>query len=126
MLKSNNAISAIGNTPLIKLSNIVPSDSANVWIKLEYVNPTGSYKDRMALAMIDGAEKRGDLKPGMTVVEYTGGSTGSSLAFICAVKGYSFHVISSNAFSNALLASLVMLDIPAFIPVLDLPSIIFE
>ena len=62
MLKPNNAISAIGNTPLIKLSNIVPSDSANVWIKLEYVNPTGSYKDRMALAMIEGAEKRGNLK----------------------------------------------------------------
>ena len=100
MLKPNNAISAIGNTPLIKLSNIVPSDSANVWIKLEYVNPTGSYKDRMALAMIEGAEKRGNLKPGMTVVEYTGGSTGSSLAFICSVKGYAFHVISSNAFSN--------------------------
>jgi len=100
MLKPNNAISAIGNTPLIKLSNIVPSDSANVWIKLEYVNPTGSYKDRMALAMIEGAEKRGNLKPGMTVVEYTGGSTGSSIAFICSVKGYAFHVISSNAFSN--------------------------
>ena len=106
MVKSNNAISGIGNTPLIKLSNIVPSDSANVWIKLEYVNPTGSYKDRMALAMIDGAEKRGDLKPGMTVVEYTGGSTGSSLAFICAVKGYSFHVISSNAFSKEKLANM--------------------
>ena len=106
MLKSNNVISAIGNTPLVKLCNIVPSDSANVWIKLEYVNPTGSYKDRMALAMIDGAEKRGDLKPGMTVVEYTGGSTGSSLAFICAIKGYSFHVISSNAFSNEKLATM--------------------
>ena len=106
MLKPNNAISSIGNTPLIKLSNIVPSDSANVWIKLEYVNPTGSYKDRMALAMIEGAEKRGDLKQGMTVVEYTGGSTGSSLAFICAVKGYTLHVISSNAFSNEKLATM--------------------
>jgi cysteine synthase len=99
MKLSKNALSAIGNTPLIKLSKIIPSDSANVWIKLEYVNPTGSYKDRMALAMIEGAEQRGDLQPGMTVVEYTGGSTGSSLAFICAVKGYDFHVISSDAFA---------------------------
>ena len=99
MKLSKNALSAIGNTPLIKLSKIIPSDSANVWIKLEYVNPTGSYKDRMALAMIEGAEQRGDLQSGMTVVEYTGGSTGSSLAFICAVKGYDFHVISSDAFA---------------------------
>ncbi|MBH09744.1 MAG: cysteine synthase [Candidatus Marinimicrobia bacterium] len=100
MKETINAISTIGNTPLIQLSKIVPPDSANVYIKLEYFNPTGSYKDRMALAMIEGAEKRGILKPGMTVVEYTGGSTGSSLAFICSVKGYAFHVISSNAFSN--------------------------
>ena len=96
----SNALSAIGNTPLVKLSKIVPYDSADVWLKLEYLNPTGSYKDRMALAMIEGAEKRGDLKPGMTVVEYTGGSTGSSIAFICAIKGYKFHVISSNVFAS--------------------------
>ena len=100
MKKFTNALSAIGDTPLIQLSKVVSSDSANVWIKLEYVNPTGSYKDRMALAMIEGAEARGDLKPGMKVVEFTGGSTGSSLAFICAVKGYEFHVISSDAFSK--------------------------
>ena len=100
MKKFTNVLSAIGNTPLIQLSKVVPSDSANVWVKLEYVNPTGSYKDRMALAMIERAEARGDLKPGMKVVEFTGGSTGSSLAFICAVKGYEFHVISSDAFSK--------------------------
>jgi len=100
MKKFTNALSAIGDTPLIQLSKVVSSDSANVWVKLEYVNPTGSYKDRMALAMIEGAEARGDLKPGMKVVEFTGGSTGSSLAFICAVKGYEFHVISSDAFSK--------------------------
>ena len=100
MKKFTNALSAIGDTPLIQLSKVASSDSANVWIKLEYVNPTGSYKDRMALAMIEGAEARGDLKPGMKVVEFTGGSTGSSLAFICAVKGYDFHVISSDAFSK--------------------------
>jgi cysteine synthase len=71
-----------------------------VWVKLEGGNPTGSYKDRMALAIIEGAEIRGDLKQGMTVVEYTGGSTGSGLAFVCAVKGYKFHVVSSDAFAK--------------------------
>src|SRR2546423_8929548 len=80
-------LSAIGNTPLVRLSRIVPQGAADVWVKLEYYNPTGSYKDRMALSMVECAERRGDLKPGMTVVEYTGGSTGISLAFVCAVKG---------------------------------------
>jgi cysteine synthase len=70
-----------------------------VHVKLEYFNPTGSYKDRMALAMIEEAERRGDLRPGMTVVEYTGGSTGSSLAFVCAAKGYALHVVSSDAYA---------------------------
>ena len=80
-------LQAIGNTPLVRLQKVVPPTSAEVLVKLEYFNPTGSYKDRMALAMIEGAEARGELRPGMTVVEYTGGSTGSSLAFVCAVKG---------------------------------------
>lgn len=93
-------LDAIGTTPLVKLQKIVPAESAEVWVKLEYFNPTGSYKDRMALAMIEGAEKRGDLRPGMRVVEYTGGSTGSSLAFVCAVKGYPFTVVSSDAFAK--------------------------
>src|SRR5436189_6444147 len=93
-------LDTIGNTPLIKLQKIVPPGSADVWIKLEYFNPTGSYKDRMALAMIEEAEARGDLRPGMTVVEYTGGSTGSSLAFICAVKDNPFRVVSSDAFAR--------------------------
>jgi cysteine synthase A len=93
-------LGAIGNTPLVRLQKIVPPESAEVWVKLEYFNPTGSYKDRMALAMIEGAEKRGDLRPGMRVVEYTGGSTGSSLAFVCAVKGYPFTVVSSDAFAQ--------------------------
>jgi cysteine synthase A len=70
-----------------------------VLVKLEYYNPTGSYKDRMALSMIEEAEARGALRPGMTVVEYTGGSTGSSLAFVCAVKGYPFTAVSSDAFA---------------------------
>lgn len=72
---------------------------AEVWVKLESANPTGSYKDRMALAMIEGAERDGRLRPGQTVVEYTGGSTGSSLAFVCAVKGYPLRIVSSDAFA---------------------------
>jgi cysteine synthase A len=95
-----SVLDAIGKTPLVKLQKIVPSDSAEVWVKLEFFNPTGSYKDRMALAMIEEAEVRGELHPGMTVVEYTGGSTGSSLAFVCAVKGYEFKVVSSDAFAR--------------------------
>jgi len=98
--KSPTTLDAIGNTPIVQLQKIVPKGSADVLVKLEYFNPTGSYKDRMALAMIEEAEQRGDLRPGMTVVEYTGGSTGSSLAFVCAVKGYCFRVVSSDAFAR--------------------------
>ncbi len=94
-----SVLNAIGNTPLVQLTRVVPAGAASVFVKLEYYNPTGSYKDRMALAMIEEAEKRGDLRPGMTVVEYTGGSTGSSLALICAVKGYHLKIVSSDAFS---------------------------
>ena len=100
MIKALNTLDAIGNTPIVKLNKVVPDYAADVWVKLEGGNPTGSYKDRMALAIIEGAEIRGDLKPGMTVVEYTGGSTGSGLAFVCAVKGYKFHVVSSDAFAK--------------------------
>ena len=92
MQAKSTILEAIGNTPVVKLQHIVPENSADVYVKLEFINPTCSYKDRMALAMIEEAEKRGDLKAGMTVVEYTGGSTGSSLAFVCAVKGYAFVV----------------------------------
>jgi cysteine synthase len=94
-----SVLDAIGNTPIIRLRKVMPSTAAEVWIKLEGGNPTGSYKDRMALALIQGAETRGELRPGMTVVEYTGGSTGSSLAFVCAVKGYRFRAVSSDAFA---------------------------
>ena len=93
-------LDAIGNTPIVQLQKVVPANWARVLVKLEYFNPTGSYKDRMARAMIEEAERRDDLRPGMTVVEYTGGSTGSSLAFVCAVKGYSFRVVSSDAFAQ--------------------------
>src|SRR6266849_571306 len=97
---SDSTLQAIGNTPVVRLHKVVPANSAEVLVKLEYFNPTGSYKDRMALAMIEEAEARGDLRPGMTVVEYTGCSTGSSLAFVCAVKGYAFKVVSSDAFAR--------------------------
>lgn len=94
-----SVLHAIGSTPLVRLQRLVPPGSAAVIVKLEYFNPTGSYKDRMALAMIEGAEARGALRPGMRVVEFTGGSTGSSLAMVCAMKGYAFHPLSSDAFS---------------------------
>ena len=73
---------------------------AEIWVKLESANPTGSYKDRMALAMIEGAERDGRLAPGQTVVEYTGGSTGSSLAYVCGLKGYPLRIVTSDAFAE--------------------------
>jgi cysteine synthase A len=91
---------AVGKTPLIKLERLAEPGSADIYVKWEGANPTGSMKDRMALAMVEGAEKRGDLKPGGTVVEYTGGSTGSSLAMVCATKGYKAHFASSDAFAK--------------------------
>ena len=97
----------LGGTPAVRLGSVVPAGAADVYVKLEWFNPTGSYKDRMALAMIEEAEKRGDLRPGMTVVEYTVGSTGSSLAYVCAVKGYRFKVVSSDAFSEEKLIPLI-------------------
>ena len=96
----HSVLEAIGRTPVVQLKTLAPAGGAEVFVKLEYFNPTGSYKDRMALAMIEGAEARGMLKPGMRVVEYTGGSTGSSLALVCAVKGYEFAPLSSDAFAS--------------------------
>ncbi len=90
----------IGNTPLIKLNHLTDENSAAIYVKFEGANPTGSMKDRMALAMIEGAEKRGDLQKGGTVVDYTGGSTGSSLAMVCSAKGYKAHFVSSDAFAQ--------------------------
>lgn len=100
MTQRPGALSGIGNTPIVRLSSLPGPAAAEVWVKLEAANPTGSYKDRMALAMIEAAEQRGDLSPGQTVVEYTGGSTGSSLAFVCAIKGYPLRIVSSNAFAD--------------------------
>ena len=93
------ALAAIGNTPVVRLTRVVEPGMAEVWVKLEAANPTGSYKDRMALAMIEGAERSGRLRPGQTVVEYTGGSTGSSLALVCSIKGYPLRIVSSDAFA---------------------------
>ena len=97
---ADSILRAIGGTPLVRLHRVAPASGADVLVKLESVNPTGSYKDRMALAMIEGAEARGVLRPGMRVVEFTGGSTGSSLAMVCAAKGYRFVVLSSDAFAR--------------------------
>ena len=95
-----NVLDAVGNTPLIRLSRVVPDGSAQVLVKLEFANPTGSMKDRVAKAMVEAAERDGRLKPGGTVVEYTSGTTGISLALVCAAKGYKLKIVFSNAFSE--------------------------
>ena len=92
-----STLGAVGNTPLVELTNIVPEGAARVLVKLEYLSPTGSYKDRMARSMVERAEQRGTLEKGMTVVEYTGGSTGISLAFVCALKGYPCRIVTNDA-----------------------------
>ncbi|MDX3643932.1 cysteine synthase family protein [Streptomyces sp. MB09-02B] len=93
-------LAAIGNTPLVELRHLAPSTGARVLVKLEYLNPTGAMKDRLALAMVEGAERDGTLVPGMTIVEYTGGSTGPGLALVCAVKGYRLKIVTSACFSD--------------------------
>ncbi len=93
-------LAAIGNTSMVRLRRVVPSGCADVFVKLEWENPTGSMKDRMAGAVISLAEADGRLGPGDTVVEYTGGSTGASLALVCAAKGYPIHIVTSDAFAR--------------------------
>jgi cysteine synthase len=93
-------LDAIGNTPLVRLRRCAPPNGAELWLKLEYHNPTGSMKDRMALAMIEGAERDGLLSPGDTVVEYTGGSTGPALAFVCRAKGYGALIVMADCFTE--------------------------
>lgn len=95
-----SVLDGIGNTPMIELRKVVPPGSARVVAKLEWANPTGSMKDRMALAAIESAEADGRLQPGGTVVEYTAGTTGISLAFVCAAKGYGLRIVFSDAFSE--------------------------
>ena len=93
-------LDAIGNTPLVRLRRCAPPNGAELWLKLEYCNPTGSMKDRMALAMIEGAERDGLLSPGDTVVEYTGGSTGPAVALVCRAKGYRPLIVIADCFTE--------------------------
>ena len=97
---ARNVLESIGNTPLVELRRVVPANHARVLVKLEDANPTGSMKDRMAIAVIERAESDGRLPRGGTVVEYTGGSTGTSLALVCAAKAYRIHIVTSDAFSQ--------------------------
>lgn len=98
-MENCSILNTIGRTPLVELQHVVPAGSARVVLKLESHNPTGSMKDRMALSMIECAEADGRLAPGREVVEFTGGSTGTSLAFVCAAKGYPLQIVTSDAFS---------------------------
>jgi cysteine synthase A len=93
-------LKAIGNTSMVRLGKVLPPNSADILVKLEWENPTGRMKDRAAQAMISRAEGDGRLKPGDTVVEYTGGSTGAALALVCAAKGYRLRIVTSDAFSQ--------------------------
>ncbi|HTP69434.1 MAG TPA: cysteine synthase family protein [Dongiaceae bacterium] len=97
---SPSILTCVGGTSLLALRKIAPLNGARILLKIESENPTGSMKDRMALAMIEAGERDGRLKPGGSVVEYTGGSTGVSLALVCAVKGYPLHIVSSDAFAK--------------------------
>ena len=93
-------LATIGSTPLVRLRRLAPENGAELWVKLEYLNPTGSMKDRMALSMIEGAERDGLIGPETTVVEYTGGSTGPALALVCRAKGYRLRIVISDCFSE--------------------------
>jgi cysteine synthase A len=93
-------LEAIGNTPVVRMRRCAPSNGAELWLKLEYRNPTGSMKDRMALAMIEGAERDGLISAGDTVVEYTGGSTGPALALVCSAKGYRALIVMADCFTE--------------------------
>jgi cysteine synthase A len=97
---ARDILATIGNTPIVRLRNLAPENGAELWVKLEYLNPTGSMKDRMALSMIEGAERDGLIEPGATVVEYTGGSTGPALALVCRAKGYVAKIVISACFSE--------------------------
>src|SRR3954447_19112251 len=96
----SSILDAIGNTPLVRLRSLLPANGVELWVKLEHLNPSGSMKDRMALAMIEGAERDGLLAPGSTVVEYTGGSTGPALALVCRAKGYRALIVMADCFTE--------------------------
>lgn len=102
-------LDAVGNTSMVRLRKVVPPNCADILVKLEWENPTGSVKDRMAQAVISRAEQDGRLQPGDTVIDYTGGSTGASLALVCAAKGYRIRIVSSDAFSREKLDNMAAL-----------------
>jgi cysteine synthase A len=106
-MATESILQAIGDTSLVPLHKVVPADCADILMKLEWENPTGSVKDRMAIAVVSRPEADGRLRPGDTVVEYTGGSTGASLALVCAAKGYRIRIVSSDAFSREKLDQMV-------------------
>ncbi|MDX6511529.1 MAG: cysteine synthase, partial [Gaiellaceae bacterium] len=99
-MPADSVLAAIGNTPLVRLRTLAPENGAELWVKLEYLNPTGSMKDRMALSMIEGAERDGLIAPGTTIVEYTGGSTGPALALVCRAKGYRARIVIADCFTE--------------------------
>src|ERR1700758_5374048 len=96
----SSVLDAIGNTPLVPLRRLAPRSGAEIWVKLEYANPSGSMKDRMALSMIEGAERDGLIGPDTTIVEYTGGSTGPALALVCRAKGYRLRIVIADCFTE--------------------------
>jgi hypothetical protein len=98
--RMESVLAAIGSTPMLRLRRCAPPNGAELWVKLEYRNPTGSMKDRMALAMIEGAERDGLISGGDTVVEYTGGSTGPALALVCQAKGYRALIVMADCFTE--------------------------
>ena len=102
MIKSKfvNSLELIGSTPLVKLNSVIPSNGANIYAKLEFFNPGGSVKDRIALAMVEDAEKKGLLKPGATIIEPTSGNTGIGLALVGAIKGYNVILVMSENMST--------------------------
>ena len=100
MALAHDLLASIGNTPLVELRRVVPEGSARVLVKLESANPSGSAKDRMGLSMVEAAERAGRLRPGVRLVEASGGSSGTSLSMICAVKGYRCTIVSSDAFAD--------------------------
>jgi cysteine synthase len=107
MTAMGSVLESIGNTSLVELRRIVPANGARLYVKMENQNPTGSMKDRMAMGLIASAEADGRIRPGTTLVEYTGGTTGASLAMVCAAKGHKIHVVSSKAFSQEKLDQMV-------------------
>lgn len=105
-MNHGNTLDVIGDTPMIALPSLRPDGGASIYVKWEGANPTGSLKDRMALAMIEQAKRRGTLSPGEPVVEFTGGSTGSSLAFVCAVLDHQLYIVTADCVATEKIASM--------------------